>query len=108
MTAPEMTAGSYPNNRPPSVATNVSPITSDVLTSASVPFFPTFIRPPQVASGAAQRAYHLRQAARRAAFGSANILECGPGPVKSPACLAGRAYMIRALSIGEREFMSES
>src|SRR5215472_16162162 len=30
-TAPEMTAVSYPNSRPPKVATNVTPVTNEVL-----------------------------------------------------------------------------
>ncbi len=32
LTAPEMTAVSYPNSSPPSVATNVNPTTSEVFT----------------------------------------------------------------------------
>src|SRR5258708_1957672 len=49
VTAPDITAVSYPNRSPPKVATNVNPITSDVLTPASVPLFPvpSFIEPPQ-------------------------------------------------------------
>src|SRR5215468_5626395 len=46
LTAPEITAVSYPNKSPPRVATNVSPTTSELFTPVAVPLFPTFITTP--------------------------------------------------------------
>jgi len=123
VTAPEITAVSYPNNRPPRVATNVSPITSDVLTPAPVSLFPTFIRPLELhrrfAASLSFRDWPAWQDCARARpvhgvpSGAVALLVALPywsgdyRPVKwrlrTPA-----PYMIRPFDLRGSDFMSES